>query len=167
MNSELRTSYILTKHETIYLIGCIRGAEQSPSFNYLYKEFLSDEYPPPETVDGLIEKKLVRKVFGGILLEPVVDFLLRSAVSADAAWIFEDGNTPVTLVLKLRNFFMLVSSYSHINGSWKIAPYQNIEVLNDDLAFGAVTRAVYIDKNGKPEQFHLNGGVSWIKGGEE
>ena len=145
----LKTSYILNKYEILLLFNSIPDIEPSGPARFIIDRYLSDNVMSLDAVEGLVYKKLAKKLPGGIVIEPVVDYLMRSALSSDLLWIVgcADADDP-DLVLKTGEMYLHIRKYPHISDSWRITPYQSKELMLGEFDGQTILEVNQIDKNG-------------------
>jgi len=158
--SSFKTSYILNKNEAMFLLGSFREAAPSRPALYIIETYLRDSDMPQAAVEGLLYKKLAKKSFGEIVLEPVVDLLVRSALSSEALWVadFEEADGAV-LILESKDIYLHIRRYPHISDAWKITPYQSKRLLSGEFEGLTILKAVRIDLNGNREILDR---ASWV-----
>ena len=136
-----------------------------PSFpaQYVIDRYLSDSEASQDALEGLLYKKLARESSGEVVIEPVVDFLVRSALSSDMLWIVRcaDTDSPA-LILRAEGVYMHIRRYPHITDAWRITPYQNKELLLEEFDEQTVLAAMRIDKNGDQELIDITND-SWME----
>lgn len=130
---ELKTSYIFTKPEMLFLLSSVTDTSPTYPMKYALNEYFSDSMASQEAVDGLEYKKLINKKSGSVSLEPVIDLLVRSAMSAQKLWIVNESVTNLMVILKSEDMFLYIKSYPLINGAWRIAPYKNIQEMMQEF----------------------------------
>ena len=107
-------------------------------------------------VNGLIYKNLARKVSGSLVLAPVVTLLVETILSSDALWIISSDEARETVfVLKSNKLALHIQRYAHIPNTWKITPYQSIELLSEEFRGEVITSAIRIDKNGAQKRCNV------------
>jgi len=150
--SNFKTSYILTKNEILFLFGCFPDVVPTDPARYVIETYLSDCSAPQAAVEGLVYKKLAKKTYEKIVLEPVVDLLVKSALSSKTLWIadFPDIEGSV-LVLRSDEMCFHIRRYPLISDAWKITPYQKKEHMSGEFEGLTLIKATRIDKDGKQE----------------
>ena len=155
----LKASYILNKCEILFLINSITDIPRSCPAQYLLDQYLGDSVVSQDVAEGLVYKKLAKKSSGKIILEPVIDLLVRYALSSDTLWIVKcaDINEDI-LVLKCAKFYLHVRRYPYISDTWKITPYQSKDSLSGEFDGLIVLNIKCVDK-------HENN--TWIEDGRK
>ena len=164
MNS-VKASYILEVFEMLFLIGSAADLTPSLPTQYLINQYLPDNFSPQDVEEGLVNKRLAKKTNGNITLEPVVDLLVRSALSSDTIWVVKCGgiDEPV-FVLKADDIFLHIMRYPHISNAWKITPYKNKETLLGEFDVMAISEVRRVNKHGEQRFLDTDEKNRWIEG---
>ena len=163
-----KTSYILTKYEILFLYSCISDTVPSPPAQYILSRYLTDSLAPQEAVEGLVYKKLAKKLSGRIVLEPVVDLLMRSALHSDTLWIAECGGIEnFVLLLRSDDIYIHIRRYQHISDAWKITPYQSRNALLGEFDGLNIAKVIRIGSGSSRKVFKAENSMSWIEDGRE
>lgn len=190
--SGFKASYILSGPELLYLFNVARISPSRPA-QYFIDWYLRDgggagadtapgnsnetvldaggvdlpsgrSYEPAlDAAEGLVFKKLAVKSSGAVILEPVVDLLVRSALTSDTMWIVKrpDGGD-ADLILKSAGIYLLIMRYPRIPDAWRVTPYPGKAQLFEDFDGFAATEACRIDSEGKRVPLDITGG-SWME----
>ena len=166
MNS-YKASYILNKHEIQFLLNSITDVPPSMPTHHILSLFEETETHPPEAIDSLLYKKLIKKTQSGVAFEPVVGLLVKSALMSDTLWIIKctDTTEPI-FVFKAKDLYIHIKSYPHIPGAWKVSPYQDSDTLLCEFDGQTISAIKRVDKNGKQQTQAIDENNSWIKDGE-
>lgn len=161
---DYKASYILTKSEMLFLLSSVPEKQSSFPAMYAIDQYLRESVPSQETVESLIGKKLARKAMGSISIEPVVDLLVKSALSAVSLWEIKCAESGViAVIMRSDALFLLITQYKHIEGNWKITPFQDRGKLLgelDELRFNEVTQ---VDCGGTQNTIKPDKNYLWIE----
>lgn len=160
--NRFKASYILNKCELLLLLSCIPDITPSAPAKYLLDHYLKDSVASQDAVEGLVYKNLAKKADGEIVIEPVVDMLVRAALSTEALWVATTKSDSL-FILHSKELYLLASRYPHISDTWKITPYQTANALRDELGVQTFVEIQAIDSDGLqlivvPDDIH-----SWLK----
>jgi len=163
MMSGLKTSYIFTKPEMLFLLSNVHDISPSFPMKYIINEYLSDSVAPQEAIDGLAYKKLISKSSGKVSLEPVTNLLARSALSTRKIWIIDDNDANRIIILKSESMFMHIKRYLLIDGAWRIAPYKNVAEITYEFGDIPIKSVKVIDNAGERTYITPHNDFSWLE----
>jgi len=162
--NNFKASYILNKCEILFLLNGIKDVAPSHTARHIISQYLTDSVVLQEVIDSLVYKKLVTQISGQIVLEPIVDLLVRSVLSSDMLWIIQCAEDKGSvLVLKAEEIYLYIRRYPHIDGAWKITPYQSKETLLCEFDGLTVEGVELIDADGKQQTLKVDEGNSWLE----
>jgi hypothetical protein len=178
--SNYKTAYLLKLSEIKFVMNCVGDAEPSNPAKYILDNMLPDITVNHEAAESLAYKRLVRKEYGRVVLEPVMELLARSALKTRTIWImksaraasaFEDNdNTSVyemdnIYILKTADFNLMAYRYPHVPDTWKIIPHKNKKSIIDDLETFSIINLICIDESGKKrENIKPGADFAWLDG---
>ena len=144
-----KASYILDENEILFLLDSMQDILPSVPVQYMLDQYQHENTAPLNAEEGLVYKKLAKKASGKVVLEPVVDMLARSALSSEALWIIEFGDTvEPEIVLKSKNIYLHIKRYPHISKAWKITPHREKNTLLNEFEGQKVSEVSHIDRYG-------------------
>lgn len=159
-----KTSYILYKSEMLFLIDCIPRNQLSFPAKYALNECLTGSTDTHAAVEGLVYKKLASRTAGKISIEPVVELLVRSVLSASKLLIVKcAGMTKSVFILRTKNMFLHVQDYPLIAGAWKITPFQTLAELKDELNGISPIEVNVVDNNEQCYTMKPVDGFLWLE----
>ena len=152
----------------LYLTGSAADVTPSCPAQYIMSQYLPDSFSPQYVEEGLVYKGLAKKSRGNITLEPVIDLLVRLALSSDTIWVVKCGdNDELVFVLNANDIYLHVTRYPHISDAWKITPHKNKEALLDEFDGLAISEVRRVNKNGEQQILNTGEKKSWIEGDAE
>lgn len=160
---ELKTSYIFTKPEMLFLLSSVTGISPTYPMKYILNEYLSDSIASQEAVEGLEYKKLIIKLSGRVSLEPVIDLLVRSALSSKKLWIINENTAHLMIILKSKDMFLYIKSYPLINGAWRIAPYKIVAEMLHEFNDTPILSVKIIDDSGEKTCMTSPKDFTWLE----
>ena len=162
---ELKTSYILTKSETLLLLSSFVDLQPTLPGRYFLEEYLADSIATEDEVEGLIFKKLVHKEAGTLIIEPVVELLAKSILFANRIWIVKCLETvePV-LIIRAHRLYLFITSYELTEGAIKITPFQNTAELREDKQDEfSIVQITTVSKHGKQQSIKPDNSFKWLE----
>lgn len=162
----IKASFILTKSELLFLLSSIKDVTPSRPAQHIITQYLTDSFELREAVEGMVSKKLAKKVSGSVVIEPIVDLLIKFALTSVSLWVIECSGT-TTFILHSDKIYLCIRRYPHIADSWKFTPYQNSDALLGDFDNKSVSKIEHIDANGTWSLIENVESNLWIKGDEK
>lgn len=148
----------------VYLVSNISNPKISYTAKYILDRYLSNNIGSEDAVEGLIYKKLARKSMGIIVIEPVIDFLVRTTLSANKFWEIDSNNTKMSVfVVKANDLYLYVQSYPVIDGTWKVTPFNNLNEIKEELINIFDYEISMVDNNGKRSIIQPTHDLSWLE----
>lgn len=145
---KLKTSYIFTKPEMLFLLSCIYDVTPTFPMRYMLSEYLSDNIASHDVIDELEYKKMITKNAGKVSLEPVIDLLVRSALLANKLWVINESSDNLQFIMKAKDMFIHIKSYPLIDGTWRITPYKDMVELTREFDELLISTIQLIDDKG-------------------
>ena len=146
----------------LFLLSSFPKLVPSLPAKYMMEHCLSGHATPP-AVEGLVYKKLAKKTLGAIVLEPVIDYLMRSVLTADTLWIATgDWQADSLLLFKSKDIFLQLQRYPYTIDEWSVTPYPDKDALLIELDGLVFTEVVRIGHDGSRQLIHTAGHFNWI-----
>jgi len=158
-----KTSYILDKSEMLYLLSGFAAAPPLFPAQYILSQYLADGVVGPEAADGLLFKQILSLNDGKLVMEPVVNLMVRAALTADKLWIVGTEGDKTQFILRSKFMFMYIVEYPLIEGAWKIIPYQKAAEMVDELKAVAITSVNVVDEQERQYELTRRNGFSWLE----
>lgn len=160
-----KTSYILTKSEALLLLSHNTYIQPTAPVLYILKEYLSDSIETEEAIEGLVFKRLARKDADKLVIEPVIEFLVKSIMTADRLWIVSWVETEKpSLIIRSHSVWLLITHYSLTQGEWKVTPFPNETELIDELEDNLfISDVAVISEDGAKYPIKHDDSFLWLK----
>lgn len=161
---EYKVSYIFTKNEMLFLVSCISNPNISNVAQYLLDKYLTNSIAYEDAIEGLIYKKLAKRSMGTIVIEPVIDFLVRTVLSTNKLWIIKSNKANKSVfIVKAHNLYLHIQSYPIIDGAWKLTPFNNLSEMKKGLINLSDYEVSIIDKSRRLSFIQSAHDLSWLE----
>ncbi len=162
---EFKVSYILTKSEVQLLLSCVVTVKPAFPARYILEESLAGSIWTGDDLESLVSKKMAHKESGKLIIEPVIELIVKSILFMNRLWIVNcmDMSEPI-LIVGTHHLFLLITHYTPAAETWKITLYPNAaELKKDNHDILSVVQITTISDDGRQQIIKPDGSFNWLE----